>query len=86
MTLPASYTEDDLHLIESWAFENCYRAAIMKTGEDHAVWVAMRERTRSKSHGGYCQRSVGSRKVVEKGVIVESDDLEVPETTVAEAC
>ena len=46
--LPSSYTEDELHLIESWAFDNCYRA-IVKTDEGHAVWVAIRERTRSKS-------------------------------------
>ena len=49
VTLPASYTEDDLHLIESWAFDNCYRTAIVKTDEDHAVWVAIREKTRSKT-------------------------------------
>ena len=49
MTLPPSYTEDDLHLIESWAFDNCYRTAIVKTDEDHAVWVAIREKTRSKT-------------------------------------
>ena len=47
-TLPASYTEDELHLIESWSFDNCFRAAIVKTDEDHAMWVAMREKTRSK--------------------------------------
>ena len=48
-TLPiASYTEDDLHLIESWSIDNCYRAAIAKTDDDHAVWVALREKTRSK--------------------------------------
>ena len=48
-TLPiASYTEDDLHLIESWSIDNCYRAAIVKTDDDHAVWVALREKTRSK--------------------------------------
>ena len=46
--LPASYTEDELHLIESWSFDNCFRAAIVKTDEDHAVWVAIREKTRSK--------------------------------------
>jgi hypothetical protein len=48
VTLPASYTEDDLGKIESWSFENCYRAAIVKTDDDHAVWVALREKTRSK--------------------------------------
>ena len=48
VTIPASYTSDDLHLIECWAFENCYRTAILKTDEDHAIWVAIRERTRSK--------------------------------------
>ena len=48
VTLPLSYTEDDLHLIESWSFDNCYRAAIVKTDDDHAVWVALREKTRSK--------------------------------------
>jgi len=49
VTLPtASYTEDDLHLIESWSIDNCYRAAIVKTDDDHAVWVALREKTRSK--------------------------------------
>ena len=46
VTLPASFTEDDLHLIESWSFDNCYRAAIVKT-DDHAVWVCIREKTRS---------------------------------------
>ena len=46
-TLPGSYTEDDLHLIESWSFDNCYRAAIVRAAE-HAVWVAVREKTRSK--------------------------------------
>ena len=46
MTLPASYTEDDLGKIESWSFDNCYRAAIVKT-DDHAVWVCIREKTRS---------------------------------------
>ena len=48
VTLPLSYTEDDLHLIESWSFDNCYRAAIVKTDDDNAVWVAIREKTRSK--------------------------------------
>ena len=49
VTLPiASYTDDDLHLIESWSIDNCYRAAIAKTDDDHAVWVALREKTRSK--------------------------------------
>ena len=48
VTLPASYTEENLGKIESWSFENCYRAAIVKTDDDHAVWVALREKTRSK--------------------------------------
>ena len=49
-TLPtASYTEDDLHQIETWSFHNCCRAAILKTDEDHVVWVAIREKTRSKT-------------------------------------
>ena len=48
VTLPASYTEDDLGKIENWSFENCYRAAILKTDADHAMWVAIRERTRTK--------------------------------------
>ena len=48
VTLPLSYTEDELHLIESWSFDNCYRAAILKTDDDNAVWVAIRERTRTK--------------------------------------
>ena len=48
VTLPASYTEDDLGKIENWSFENCYRAAIVKTDDDNAVWVAIREKTRSK--------------------------------------
>ena len=48
-TLPTvSYTEDDLHQIETWSFYNCWRAAIVKTDDDHAVWVAIREKTRSK--------------------------------------
>ena len=47
--LPASYTEDELHLIENWSFDNCYRAAIVRTQNDHAVWVAIREKTRSKT-------------------------------------
>ena len=48
VTLPASYTEDDLGKIESWSSDNCYRAAIVKTDDDNAVWVAIREKTRSK--------------------------------------
>ena len=48
VTLPASYREDDLGKIESWSSDNCYRAAIVKTDDDHAVWVALREKTRSK--------------------------------------
>ena len=48
VTLPASYTEENLGKIESWSFDNCYRAAIVKTDDDHAVWVALREKTRSK--------------------------------------
>ena len=49
-TLPiASYTEDDLHQIESWSFHNCHRAAIVKADEDHTVWVAIRAKTRSKT-------------------------------------
>ena len=47
-TLPASYTEDDLGKIGSWSLDNCFRAAIVKTDDDHAVWVAIRERTRTK--------------------------------------
>ena len=48
VTLPASYREDDLGKIESWSSDNCYRAAIVKTDDDNAVWVAIREKTRSK--------------------------------------
>ena len=48
VTLPASYTEDGLGKIESWSFDNCYRAAVVKTDDDNAVWVAIREKTRSK--------------------------------------
>ena len=48
VTLPASYTEEHLGKIESWSSDNCYRAAIVKTDDDHAVWVALREKTRSK--------------------------------------
>ena len=48
VTLPASYTEDDLQQIENWSLHNCYRAAIVKADENHNVWVAVRERTRSK--------------------------------------
>ena len=47
VTLPANYTEDDIHLIESWSFDNCYRAAIVSMNENR-VWVAVREKTRSK--------------------------------------
>ena len=47
VTLPANYTEDDIHLIESWSFDNCYRAAIVIMNENR-VWVAIREKTRSK--------------------------------------
>ena len=47
VTLPASYTEDELHLIESWSFDNCYRAAILRT-DDSPMWVCIREKTRSK--------------------------------------
>ena len=45
--LPASYTEDELHLIESWSFDNCYRAAILRT-DDSPMWVCLREKTKSK--------------------------------------
>ena len=48
VTLPSSYTDDDIQLIESWAFDSCYRTTIVTTDEDHAVWVAVREKTRSK--------------------------------------
>ena len=48
VTLPATYTEDDLGKIESWSFENCYRASIVNTDDDHAAWAALREKTRSK--------------------------------------
>ena len=48
VTLPASYTEENLGKIESWSFDNCYRAAVVKTDDDNAVWVAIREKTRSK--------------------------------------
>ena len=47
VTLPANYTEDDIHLIENWSFDNCYRAAIVRMNENR-VWVAIREKTRSK--------------------------------------
>ena len=46
VSLPSSYTEDDIHLIESWSFDNCYRTAIVKT-DDETVWVAIQEKTRS---------------------------------------
>jgi hypothetical protein len=48
VNLPASYTQDNLNLIESWSVDNCFRAAIVKKDDHHAVWVAVRERTRSK--------------------------------------
>ena len=47
VTIPANYTEDDVHLIESWSFDNCFRAAIVRMNENR-VWVAIREKTRSK--------------------------------------
>ena len=47
VTLPANYTDEDVHLIESWSFDNCYRAAIVSMNENR-VWVAVREKTRSK--------------------------------------
>ena len=47
-SLPASFTRDDLGKIERWSLDNCYRAAIVHTGDQQAVWVAMREETRSK--------------------------------------
>ena len=50
VTLPASYREDDLGKIENWSFENCYRAAIVKMDDGRAVWVAVRESTRTKGH------------------------------------
>ena len=48
VNLPASYTQDNLNLIESWSVDNCFRAAIVKTDDYHAVWVAVREKTKSK--------------------------------------
>ena len=48
VTLPASYTEDDLGKIESWSIDNCYHAAVANTDDDKAVWVAIREKTKSK--------------------------------------
>ena len=57
VNLPASYTQDNLNLIESWSVDNCFRAAIVKTDDHHAVWVAVRERTRSK--GDWLRHSRG---------------------------
>ena len=49
VTLPSgSYTEDDLGKIEKWAFDNCYRTAIVRTDDNHTVWVAIREKTWSR--------------------------------------
>ena len=49
VTLPSgSYTEDDVRQIESWSLDNCCCAAIAKTNGEHVVWVARREKTRSK--------------------------------------
>ena len=86
VTLPSSYTEDELHLIESWAFDNCYRAAIVKTDENHAVWVAIREKTRSKCEWLRSVRGLlkALRLVVRPlagngwlGLCVESEALEI---------
>ena len=48
VSLPASYTEDDVGKIENWSMNNCCRAAVANTDGEHAVWVAIREKTRSK--------------------------------------
>ena len=48
VTLPGgSYTEDDLRKIERWSSDNCCRAIVQTDGE-RVVWVARREKTRSK--------------------------------------
>ena len=86
VTLPASYTEDDINLIESWAFDNCYRAAVVRTDEDHAVWVAIRERTRSKGdwlrhvRGVFTVLQLDTRPLVGDGwlaLCVEPEALEI---------
>ena len=47
LILPASYIQYELHLIESWSFDNCYRAAILRT-EEKPMWACIRENARSK--------------------------------------
>ena len=43
-----SYTEDDLRKLERWSLDSCCRA-IVQTDGAHVVWVARREKTRTKS-------------------------------------
>ena len=57
VTLPASYTQDNPNPIESWSVDNCFCAAIVKTDDHHAVWVAVRENTKSK--GGWLRHVRG---------------------------
>ena len=58
VTLPLSYTEDELHLIESWSFDDCFRAAIVKTNDDNAVWACIRDKTKSKCEWLHSVRGV----------------------------
>ena len=49
VTLPGgSYTGNDLRKIESWSLDNCCRATVNTDGEQ-IVWVARREKTRTKA-------------------------------------
>ena len=86
VTLLASYTEDDLHLIDSWSIDNCYRAAILRT-EENPVWVCIREKTRSKCEWLRSVRGVFSalrlRPLVGDGwlaLCVEPEALEIIRT------
>ena len=44
---PKTYSDEDLRRLERWSAENCCRAVVKKTPE-HALWVATREKTRTK--------------------------------------
>ena len=85
VTLPASYTEDDLVKIEKWSYENCYRAAIVKTDDGRAVWVAVRESTRTKGdwlrhvRGVFSALRLDVRPLIKDGWVALCTDAEALE-------
>ena len=54
-TLPASISQEQLERLDAWGVRNCWRSAVVRQKNAHTVWIAVREKMRTKED---CARHV----------------------------